>query len=85
MPCRICAVAQLIHGLYGAEMVNLLLTVALFAGVLLLIGAWKKWRRGDSGQQMWLMVIAALVIFANVAIWVVPDNKGQSLITGEVK
>jgi hypothetical protein len=31
---------------------------------------------------MWLMVAAALVVFANVAIWVVPDEKGQSLVTG---
>jgi hypothetical protein len=36
-------------------------------------------------QQMWLMVAAALVIFANIAIWVVPDEKGNSLVTGEVK
>ena len=35
-------------------------------------------------QQMWLMVAAALVVFANVAIWVVPNEKGQSLATGAV-
>ena len=65
-------------------MANLLLSLALFAGVLLLFGAWKRWRLDGAGQQMWLMVAAALVIFANIAIWVVPDNKGQSLVTGEV-
>ncbi len=66
-------------------MANLLLSLALFAGVLLLLGAWKRWRSDGAGLQMWLMVVAALVIFANIAIWVVPDNKGQSLVTGEVK
>jgi hypothetical protein len=34
---------------------------------------------------MWLMIAAALVVFANVAIWVVPDEKGQSLVTGSVE
>ena len=29
-----------------------------------------------------VVVAAALVIFANVGIWVVPDEKGQSLVTG---
>ena len=66
-------------------MANLLLSVALFAGILLLFGAWKRWRRDGAGQQMWLMIAAALVIFTNIAIWVVPDDKGQSLVTGEVK
>ncbi len=66
-------------------MVNLLLSVALFAGILLLFGAWKRWRRDGAGLQMWLMIAAALVIFANIAIWVVPDNKGQSLVTGEAR
>ena len=63
-------------------MANLLLSLALFAGVFLLLGAWKRWRRDGAGTQMWLMVVAALVIFANIAIWVVPDDKGQSLVNG---
>ena len=66
-------------------MANLLLSLALFAGVLLLFGAWKRWQNDGASLQMWLMIAAALVIFANIAIWVVPDNKGQSLVTGEVK
>jgi EamA domain-containing membrane protein RarD len=63
-------------------MANLILSVATFAGILLLWGAWKRWRSDRAGKQMWLMIIAALVIFANIAIWVVPDDKGQSLVTG---
>lgn len=81
MPWRICAVARLIHDHYGVGMANLLLSVALFAGILLLFGAWKRWRRDGAGQQMWLMIAAALVIFANIAIWVVPDGQGKSLVT----
>jgi hypothetical protein len=63
-------------------MLNIILSIATFAGFLLLFGAWKRWRRDGVGQQMWLMIAAALVIFANIAIWVVPDKKGQSLVTG---
>lgn len=63
-------------------MLNAILSLAMIAGFLLLYGAWKRWRRDGAGQQMWLMVAAALVIFANVAIWVVPDDKGQSLVSG---
>lgn len=63
-------------------MLNAILSLAMIAGFLLLYGAWKRWRRDGADQQMWLMVAAALVIFANVAIWVVPDDKGQSLVSG---
>lgn len=62
-------------------MLNALLSIAMIAGFLLLFGAWKRWRRDGTSQQMWLMVAAALVIFANVAIWVVPDKQGKSLVT----
>ncbi|MDP4873423.1 MAG: hypothetical protein NWQ92_08430 [Sphingorhabdus sp.] len=53
----------------------------MLSAILLLFGAWKRWRGDGSSQQMWLMVAAALVIFANVAIWVVPDKQGKSLVT----
>ena len=81
-PCRISPIARLIHHLYGAAMLNAILSIAMLSAFLLLYGAWKRWRRDGTNQQMWLMVAAALVIFANVGIWVVPDEKGQSLVTG---
>ena len=80
-PCRNCPIAQLIHGLYASDMLNLILSVATFAAFLLLFGAWKLWRRDGTNQKMWLMVAASLVIFANIAIWVVPDTQGKSLVT----
>ena len=64
-------------------MLNLILSIAVFTGFLLLYGAWKRWQRDGAGQQMWLMIVAALVIFANIAIWVVPNSKGLSLVTRE--
>lgn len=63
-------------------MLNAVLSIAMLSAFLLLYGAWKRWGRDGASQQMWLMIAAALVIFANVAIWVVPDQKGQSLATG---
>jgi hypothetical protein len=62
-------------------MANLILSVATFAGILLLWGAWKRWQSDGAGKQMWLMIVAALVIFANIAIWVVPDPQGKSLVS----
>jgi uncharacterized membrane protein len=63
-------------------MANFVLSIATFAAILLLFGAWKLWRRDGAVQKMWLMIAAALVILANIAIWVVPDDKGQTLVTG---
>lgn len=62
-------------------MLNAILSIAMIAAFLLLFGAWKRWRRDGASQQMWLMVAAALVIFANIAIWVVPDKQGKSLVS----
>jgi hypothetical protein len=80
-PCRNCLIARLIHRLYAGNMLNLVLSFATFAAFLLLFGAWKLWRRDGTNQKMWLMVAASLVIFANIAIWVVPDPQGKSLVT----
>jgi EamA domain-containing membrane protein RarD len=62
-------------------MANFILSIATFAAVLLLFGAWKRWRQEGAGKQMWLMIAAAVVILANIAIWVVPDQQGKSLVT----
>jgi uncharacterized membrane protein len=62
-------------------MANLVLSIATFAAILLLFGAWKLWRRDGTTQKMWLMIAAALVILANIAIWAVPDKQGKSLAT----
>jgi len=46
-----------------------LVTLAAFA---LVAGAAWLWRRQGPGRQMWLMLLLAAVMFANVAIWSVP-------------
>jgi hypothetical protein len=64
----------------GVVMATLILSIGMIAVFALLWGAWKLWRRDGLGQKVWLMVAAALVIFANVAIWTVPDGDGNSLV-----
>jgi hypothetical protein len=64
-------------------MVNAFLSIAMVAGFALLWGAWGLWKRNGLGQKVWLMVAAALVIFANIAIWTVPDKSGNSLVTAQ--
>ena len=61
-------------------MTNIVLSIGMLAGFALIWGAWQMWRREGIGQKVWLMIAAALVIFANVAIWTVPDQQGRSLV-----
>ncbi len=60
-------------------MTSVFLSIAMVGGFALLWGAWALWKREGLGQKVWLMVAAALVLFANVAIWTVPDDAGRSL------
>lgn len=66
-------------------MTNIILSIASFTVILLIYGAYRLWRRDGHLKQPVLMVLAALVIAANVAIWTVPDDKGQSLATEAAK
>jgi hypothetical protein len=63
-------------------MTSAILSLAMIAAFALLWGAWRLWKREGLGQKVWLMVATALVIFANIAIWTVPDQKGQTLAEG---
>ena len=68
------------HSFYRCLMTAAILSIAMLGGFALLWGAWKLWKREGNSQKVWLMVAAALVLFANVAIWTVPDDQGQSLV-----
>ena len=63
----------------GSMFSNLVLSAATIVSFLLMLGAWKFWRRGGVDQKVILMVIAALVILGNVAIWSIPNDQGKSL------
>ena len=58
---------------------SLALSLLMLAGIVLSAGAVLAWRR-DYRRQGVLMALAAATMFANVAIWAVPDSAGQSLL-----
>ena len=56
---------------------NLILSILMLAGLGLIGGAVVLARR-DERKKALLMVIAALVMFANVGIWTLPTASGES-------
>lgn len=54
------------------------LSILVLSAFALLLGAFVLWRRGGPKRQVTLMVILALVALANVAIWIVPDERGAA-------
>lgn len=59
-------------------MLDTALSLLVIAAVALLGGAYLQWRRGNRKQAGLILVLAA-VMAANVAIWSVPNEQGQSL------
>ncbi len=56
---------------------DFILSVLMLAGVALLIGAFYLHRKGQDRKKTLLMLVAALVMFANVAIWLIPAQQGS--------
>ena len=56
---------------------SLALSLLMLAGIVLSVGAVLAWHRAYRRQGV-LMALAAATMFANVAIWAVPDSAGQS-------
>ncbi len=61
-------------------MVNVLLSAAMVAVFALVYAAIRIWLREGFSKKPLLMIIAATVIFANIVIWAVPDERGNSLL-----
>lgn len=59
-------------------MSDTIMSILMLTGVLLTGGAVLVFRKGDRRRAL-LMLVAALVMFANVAIWLVPVGNSQSL------
>jgi hypothetical protein len=53
---------------------DLVLSLLMLAALGLLVGAILLWRRQGFVRQVWLMLIAAAVMLANVVIWVIPTG-----------
>jgi uncharacterized membrane protein len=61
-------------------MINLLLSLSVLAVGILCVGAWRLWRSSGQRAKPLLMLIAALVIMANLAIVTIPDQNGNALL-----
>ena len=59
-------------------MLDAVLSITVFAAILLVIGAIFLWRRTGATRNALLMVLLAVVALANVAIWVLPDAGGDA-------
>ncbi len=59
-------------------MADMLLSLLMAAGLALSAGAVLMLRRGNRKQAV-LMLLAALAMFGNVAIWLAPNDSGASL------
>ena len=55
------------------------LSLAMLMVFALPLGALVLWRKGGSRKQIALMLVLAVVLAANVAIWIVPTRSGQTL------
>ena len=54
------------------------LSVLVLAAIAMVGGAILLWRRGGAQKQVWLMLLLAVIMIANVLIWVVPDKDGTA-------
>jgi hypothetical protein len=55
---------------------DLMLSVMMVGAFALVVGAILRWRRDGFVRHVWLMLIAAVVILANVVIWSIPVEGG---------
>ena len=53
---------------------DLMLSLLMLAALALIGGAILRWRRDGFVRQVWLMLILAAVMLANVAIWALPGG-----------
>ena len=63
-------------------MSDTIISILMLTGALLTGGAVYVFRKGDRRRAL-LMLVAALVMFANVAIWLVPVKETAATLRGE--
>lgn len=54
------------------------LSVVVLTAIVLIGGAAWLWRRSGPTRQVWLMLLLAMVMIANVLIWTLPDAGGTA-------
>ena len=61
------------------------LSILMLAAIAMVLGAVYLWRQRGTSKQVWLMLVLAVVLAANVAIWVVPSVNGTAPVRQELK
>ena len=59
---------------------DLVLSLLVLASIGLVAGAIVLWRRNGASRNVWLRLVLAGVMNANVLIWTVPDKDGTAPI-----
>jgi hypothetical protein len=57
---------------------NTVLSMLVLAAIAMIGGAILLWRRQGASKQVWLMLLLAVIMIANVLIWTVPDKDGTA-------
>ena len=65
-------------------MSDTILSILVLAAIAMVLGAIAWWRRGMRKQAA-LMLVLALVIAGNVAIWVLPDESGKAPVNAAIR
>ena len=59
---------------------DLILSILVLAALAMIAGAIFLWRRDGLKKQVWLMLLSAAVMIANVLIWTLPNKDGTAPI-----
>lgn len=59
-------------------MMDIVLSLLVLAALALVVGAYFGWRKGVPKKQIGLMLLLAVIMAINVAIWTVPDDAGTA-------
>ena len=59
---------------------SIVLSIVMLAAFALLLAAFIAWRKGLPRKQIGLLLLLALVMAVNVAIWTVPYSEGTAPI-----
>jgi len=63
----------------------LVLSLLVLAIIALVVGAFALWRRGGSLKQIGLMLVLAVIMAVNIAIWTLPDASGTAPLGQELQ
>lgn len=66
-------------------MIDIVLSLLMLAGIALLLGSFYLFRKGEDRKKALLMLVASLVMFGNLAIWLIPNPDGTTITSEQPK